>query len=183
MILDGDFIQPDFLSKEGGVIHFLKIDDKEWLRRLYRAERWENALGCGGFVFMIFGALFLAMLFYVWIFSVGLALSMVFIFAKTRQIKKYNRLKAYKEITFVIFDDRIVRYTLSNYQIFYFSELNHIRFTPYGIHLWKPTSWREWLRPSVYDVQSTKLLVIPNATESYPDIEHFIEGLKSAYGE
>ncbi len=180
MLLDSDFIQPRFLSEEGRGIHFLKVDEKEWERQLIRAERWENALGCGGYIFMIFGALFLAMLFYVWIFFVGLALSLVFIMWRTRQIKKYNRLKAYANITFVIFADRVVRYTMSNYQVFYFSELKDIQFTPYGIHLWKPVSWREWLRPGIYDAHSAKLLVLPNATENYADIEPYIERLKKA---
>ncbi len=183
MTLDSDFIQPNFLSKEGGVIHFLKVDEKEWERQRFQAERWENTLGCGGYVLMIFSALYLSMLFHGGLLSIGLVLSIVFIYWKTRQINKYTSLKAYANITFVIFDDRVVRYTLSNYQVFYFSGASDIRFTPYGIHLWKPTTWLEWLRPSVYDVQSTKLLVIPNATESYPYIEHFIEGLKSTYNE
>jgi hypothetical protein len=180
MILDSDFIQPGFLSEQGRAIRFLKVDEKEWERQLFRAERWENALGCGGYVFMIFGTLFLAMLFHGWLFYIGLSLSIVFIIWKTRQINKYTSLKAYADTTFVIFDNRVVRYTLSNYQIFYFSEVSDIRFTPYGIHLWKTITWREWLRPQVYDISSTKLLVLPNATENYVDIEPYIERMKKA---
>lgn len=178
MTLDDDFIQPGFLSEEGGHIYFLKVDEKAWKKSLFRAERWENALGCGGYVFVIFSSLFLAMLFNGGIIFIGLGLSIVFMVWKARQIKKYNKLRAYAKITFVIFDDRVVRYTLSNYQVFYFSEVKNIRFTPYGIHLWKSISWREWLRPVVYDADSPKLLVLPNATESYADIEPYIERLK-----
>lgn len=178
MVLDSDFIQPAFLSEEGKSIHFLKVDEKEWNRQLIQAERWENLLGCGGYIFMLFSGLFLGMLLDGWIFVVALALSIVFIFWKTRQINKYTSLKAYADITFVIFADRVVRYTLRNYQVFYFSELQQIRFTPYGIHLWKPVTWKEWLRPQVYDITSPKLLVLPNTTENYRDIEPYIERLK-----
>ena len=110
MLLDSDFIQPRFLSEEGGPIYFLKVDEKAWKDSLVWSERWENALGCGGYIFVICGALFLAMLFNGGIIFIGLVLSIVFIVWKTRQINKYTSLKEYSNITFVIFADRVVRY-------------------------------------------------------------------------
>ena len=164
----GDELKELIVKEDGS--DFLKVNDQRWESELYKLERQSNN-----------GCLLIA----------GVALLLVFIFKKASFIIyilaflaggiykivnawRFKKLKPHGQYDYVLYPDKITRFSKSNYQTIEKEDIKKISIEKYGIKIEQEISSKK----DSLDHKNKNLLIIPNKIECYDQILEYMKTFK-----
>lgn len=166
MILDDDALNIRKIKVDESNREYHSIDRVKWKDLLNSFERKYNA-GCA----IIFFLSFFLLLYSPWL---TLAINVLGFAYKKVVATQYSYLEQHSLYDYEVGEDRLVRYTSTNYEIFLFEDIIDVSHRKYGLVLWKEKNWLDTIGLSYLKPNMDKLVVFPSVIKSYPQLGKYI---------